>query len=716
MDTAVKTPVDIFYNPSRLLVPLFQRPYVWSKAGQWSPLWDDVRRVAERLDLYEDATPHFFGAVVLQQQKTMVGVLGARTIIDGQQRLTTLQLLLDSVRRCVLDLGYANSAEQLTGLIANPESYRKSGEDRYKVWPTNRDRPAFNEVMSTPSPVEYAALVHSKSRMAEAHRYFSEEVSKWIEAENSERRADALVRTVSYLLQIVVIELEASENAQEIFETLNARGTPLTAADLIKNFVFQRFQASENDVEKAYKDYWEGFETPFWEKEVTAGRLIYSRSSLFLSQWLISKSKKDVPAREVFSQFKRYVSDTDIQVIDLLNKIHQSASLYKDLIDAAGESNKPLDRCQMFVYRTSTLESEITKPLLLWLLDPDLPKVPSVQLEKAVSVIESWLVRRSLVRASTNGYNRFFVDLLVKVSEVSRNEIGDVIENVLSSEKSPTTYWPDDSEVHKELITLPIYSRLFVRGRLRMILEAIEDHRRGWLSSNPLHEQPVPRGVCSIEHVMPQEWRSYWKDIDSEADGERRDVIIHTLGNLTLVTQALNSKVSNGPWLGVGGKREVLSKHTSLFLTREIVEGNDQGWTEALITDRTEHMIEEILEIWPVPADHTSNNLGVINSGQYRVQVADLVKAGILKTGQVLHARPQACRGLTCEVSEDGSLFVGDVRYETPSAAAKAVSGAQSEAGWSFWLVDVDADRSLADERRSYLEDLHESDTLDEEV
>jgi hypothetical protein len=712
--TQVKTPQEIFFAPQRFLVPLFQRPYVWSRDGQWAPLWDDVRRVAERVERWEQVSPHFLGAVVLQQQQTETGSLGVRAVIDGQQRLTTLQLLLDAVHERIHTAGFIALAQQVLDLVQNPAHFTQSDEDRFKVWPTNRDRIAFNEVMSAEPPVDYEGLSTSTSRMAMAHQYFAGEIGEWLFAGDPERRATALVQTVSRFLQIVVIDLQADEDAQEIFETLNARGTPLTAADLIKNFVFQRLGATDAEAERAYHSYWEDFETPFWEKEVAAGRVLYSRSSLFLTQWLVSKSFKDVPAREVFSQFKNHVSDADTPVDALLPQIRRSADIYRGFTEGAAVQNGPLSRLNQFVYRTSTLDSEVIKPLLLWLLDPDLPAVPTSELELALGSLESWLVRRAFVRGSTKAYNRFIVDVLNLASSAGRETAGTVIRDTLAKQDSPNTYWPGDNEIRRELSTLPIYRR-FARGRLRMVLEAIEDHRRGWDTSRPLHEQPIVRTVCTIEHVMPQEWRAFWPGAEADANGLLRDDSVQTLGNLTLLTQALNTKVSNGPWIGAQGKRSNFDKHTSILLTREVAELGLDHWDDELIHERTERMIDEILEIWPVPAGHTGAVSGSVERATYRVVVADLVRAGAVAPGQTLYARVAAHVGETCQVSEDGSIYIGEQRFDTLSAAAKAITGAQSEAGWWFWLVDQASDRSMSDVRQSYLEALNADAPADEE-
>jgi hypothetical protein len=147
MDPQVRTPQAIFMQPQRLLVPLFQRPYVWNEELQWEPLWKDLERVATRLLQSPSTTqaPHFLGAVVLQQLPTPTSDLQQRTVIDGQQRLTTLQLLLDALHSEITIAGASMPAARLEPLIANAEAFRRQKEDRFKVWPTNRDRPAFNE-------------------------------------------------------------------------------------------------------------------------------------------------------------------------------------------------------------------------------------------------------------------------------------------------------------------------------------------------------------------------------------------------------------------------------------------------------------------------------------------------------------------------------------------------------------------------------------------
>ena len=173
METNVRTPLDIFNLPQHLVVPLFQRAYVWDETEQWLPLWQDVRRLAEHRvnDPYSSAT-HFLGAVVVQAQDNQTGNLPGRNVIDGQQRLTTLQLLMDAAGSVLEEAGLDMLSGQLEVLTHNLELYVTGGDTRLKLRHTNRDQSAFDEVMNAEPPVNHDALKHSGSLLARAHRFF----------------------------------------------------------------------------------------------------------------------------------------------------------------------------------------------------------------------------------------------------------------------------------------------------------------------------------------------------------------------------------------------------------------------------------------------------------------------------------------------------------------------------------------------------------------
>lgn len=693
----------VFNQPQRLVVPLFQRPYVWNEDDQWEPLWNDVVRLADRLAERGKPQPHFLGAVVLQQLPNPVGMMQQRTIIDGQQRLTTLQLLLDALRTELHEIESARSAAlRIEALVVNSEHYREKPEDQFKVWPTNRDRPSFNAVMRGGGPVE-----GSNDRIPEAHRFFREKAREWMRQAGDQSltaRAAALESAVRDHLQIVVIDLAAEENAQEIFETLNARGAPLTAADLIKNFVFQRLQESSTDVERAYDRHWKEFETAFWEAEVPLGRLRYPRSSLFMNHWLVARTGTEIVGREVFARFKAFADyDSDVRMPELLEQVHRAAGVYRAFIEGAQQVGS-VTRLGLFGYRTGVMESEVIKPFILLLQDPESEPIPDDQFTKALDVMESWMVRRMLVRATTKSYSRFMADLVQHLRRTDRSKAGDVLDAFLAGQRSAASYWPDDDEVRDELEALLAYRRLG-RGRLRMVLEAIEDHYRGWRDGKAgLGGERVARAQYAIEHVMPRKWQSHWP---LQGDAAERDRLIHTFGNLTLLMTKLNSKVSNGPWAGPEGKRAGLETHDVLVLNRELLKGAADPWSDELIRRRTAGLTDAILRIWPVPPGHHSEfSVDRKPRARKKVRLSDLVSAGLLNGVTTLYPRPRKHRHRYAALLSDGTIEVDDQLFENPSGAASYIAGGLARNGWSFFAIDPAFERSLKSLRRDYINDL----------
>ncbi len=708
MDTQVRTPQDIFVQPQRLLVPMFQRPYVWNEELQWDPLWKDLERVANRrLANPNTAHPaHFLGAVVLQQLSNPTSDLQQRTVIDGQQRLTTLQLMLDALHAEIANAGAVMPAARLEPLIANGEAFRRHKEDRFKVWPTNRDREAFNEVMEAASPIDYQKLKHRSSRMAKAHQFFALQCREWLNQDSADKvpaRAEALERSARELLQVVVIDLTAAENAQEIFETLNARGAVLTAADLIKNFVFQRLLEQKADVEEAYEEYWAQFETAFWEEEVNVGRMSYPRSSVFLNHWLVARTGEEVVAREVFSRFKAYADfQSGHPMMELLREIHRAAAIYRQFTEKADQLDGPLDRVGLFAYRVKTMESEVIKPVLLALLDHKSGALPQSEIDAALDVLESWLSRRMVIRATAKSYNKIMAEVVSIIRNASVGQVGHTVREYFASQRSEVAYWPDDDEVRRELEAMPVYRKLS-RARLRMVLESIEDHWRGWISGQiSAAGMRIRRGSYAIEHLMPQSWLKHWPLTAGVSDAER-DNRIHRFGNLTLLTKKLNSTVSNGPWLGEHGKAAHLQEKDVVLLNSRLLKSYAvKQWDELGIDDRTAQAIEAILAIWPVPSGHKVNIAREQTGTSVHVDISDLIGTGYLTAGQSLYSRPGKYGGHAARILSDGRIEVAGQVFDSPSRAGIFIRKKATN-GWNFWRLESNGRRPLKEVRAEYL-------------
>lgn len=682
-------------------MPLFQRPYVWNREKQWEPLWEDISRMAERYLRTPSVKhhPHFLGAVVLQQVQTGPSKLPERTVIDGQQRLTTLQLVTDVIRREISAAGAERQASRLLDIVQNPEKYWDTDADQLKLLPTNRDRAAFASVMNASSPVRHTTLESGSERLVAAHRYFTEQARQWLDVDDAEERAaraDALHQTASVGLQLVVIDLDIDENAQEIFETLNARGSQLTAADLIKNFIFQRLRDENVDVEAAYQDSWQKLEEGFWETEVSTGKQRIARSSIFLNHWLMSQVGEYVPAKEVFDRFKRYAQDETSSMLQVLRHVASSADVYRAFIEQGTNLSSEIDRLGLFAYRTSVLESETFKPVVLALLDPERDPVPRNQLHIALEVLESWLVRRTLVRVTAKSNTLTAAELIKLIRGTPSDEVGEALRTFLARHDTEARYWPDDDELRRELTSFEIFRRL-QRGRLRMVLEAIEDRRRGWrLDEEGWGGQRVNRGKYAIEHVMPQSWRTNWP-LPSEVTEEHRETLVQTLGNLTLLMNKLNSSASNGPW---SAKRTSLDEHDVLMLNRSL--HTKDTWSERDIERRTAELIADVQQIWPVPEGHRSGFSGKPKTSRIRVDMTDLIAAGLVEGGSPLYVKSKKYAGHTATLLPDGRIDVDGKQYSSPSAAANTIARG-SVNGFLFFALNPSGTPTLDEVRAAYI-------------
>lgn len=707
VETFKRTPLQLFNLPQHFVIPLFQRPYVWKEGEQWEPLWKDIRRIAELriAEPYVTAT-HFLGAVVIQSHEAQSKRLTTWNVIDGQQRLTTLQILADATCALLAQAGLARLAGQLERLTHNDEIYVEDGDSRLKVRHRNKDREAFDEVMSAEPPVDHADLAHAESQVAAAHAYFYTVVGQWLggtESDGYDVRAKELTDVLLDGLQLVSIELEASENSQEIFETLNARGTPLTAADLVRNFVFQRLEVEGGDTAKAYREDWP-FETKFWMKEVSVGRNFVSRSSLFLNQWLMARTGEEVSPQATFTRFKTYVElEAGHKMADLLPVMKKQAQQYESWTEAAARPGGSLDAVEMAVYRMQAGGVEVLKPLLIWLHEPG-RDLSQEAIARIIRAAESWVVRRQLLRLSGSDLGRIIANVIAANSAASGAEIAERVIGHLARLNVTSTYWPGDEEIRTTLAREAAYSR-FPRARLRMVLEAIEDNYRAETGQPQIERKGYP-----IEHLLPRKWTDTWP-VETPEEVEERQARVHRLGNLTLLTNSLNSKVSNGPW---PTKRSGLQDHNTITLTGRVIKRTEsEPWAEALIDERTTELIDRLLQVWPVPEGHHGKVVDPQTKAGDWVELKHLIEAGLLAPGDKLVATHRDFKGREATLAADGAIELDGKRYTSPSAAGHSLRKRATN-GWYFWAV---ADgRRLRDVRTEFQNSMPADGTLEFEA
>lgn len=690
MKTDVTTPQGLFGMPQHLTVPLYQRPYVWNEDEQWGPLWADIRRIAEhRLGSTGNLATHFLGAVVTQQADAQPVGVQEFLIVDGQQRLTTLQLVLDATAAALAARDLSALTGQLEFLTHNGAMFLGTATPGLKLRHTNRDRVAFEEVMQAVPPVEYASLDHRDSLITKAHEFFYARVDAWLDQgpQAVATRADAISVALQNALELVVIQLNATEDSQEIFETLNARGTPLTAADLIKNFVFQRLRLEGEDEERAYREFWP-FESKFWEAEVSVGRYTTTRSAVFLSQWLVSRVGKEISPRSTFTRFKFFVEhETTSSMVDVLQLISAQARTYQLLSERAADAYANLSRLELHMHRMGVAQVEITKPIVLWLTEPG-AGLPDTVVDQVIGMVESWIIRRRLIRLQSSDLGRIAADLISVARGTPPVEVVATVEQFLAGQQYASTYWPGDAEVTSVLATEQFYRR-FSQPMQRLLLQAAEDWYRGYASPAPSKTGArVPRDKQQVEHLLPRSWRANWP-VASAADEADRDDHVHRLGNLTLLTGSLNASVSNSAWLGDSGKRAAIRRHDVFLMNRAVVDGSVSGWDESMIDRRTAELTAAFLAMWPAPHGHQGRVIDRSSRlSKATLTYGHLIDAGLLQVGTMLVCTDQRWPDARCEVLAGGHVLHQEKRYPSPAAAAREIRGGVSGNAWYFWRVE----------------------------
>lgn len=696
METNVRTPLEVFNLPQWLQIPLFQRPYVWNEDDQWLPLWKDVQRLADlRVSEEHPEARHFLGAVVVQAHPQKFGALVVHNIIDGQQRLTTLQLLADAAGAVLEEAELDHLSAQLEDLTHNSDKYVPEGESHLKLRHLNRDRAAYDEVMSAEPPIDYDGLAHSGSLVARAHRFFYDAVGAWVVEGGEDSvsvRGQALVEVLTTGVQLVAINLSEAENSQEIFETLNARGTPLTAADLIKNLVFQKLDAEGADTMRAYAQGWP-FESAFWESEVSAGRHKLSRSSLFFNQWLTARTGEEVSPLSTFNRFKAFVDhEAGKPVTELLGEIKSEADRYERWIESSKDASKQLSVVEMNVYRMRSSGIEVLMPLLIWLHSPG-KVLPQSEIDAVVGAAESWVLRRQIVRLTSGDLGRNVAELIRDNRDVPVEQVANRVIGQLTRRNVTSNYWPGDEEVRAALETEPVYRRLKA-GRVRILLEAVENKLRSETA-----QPQVLRAGYPVEHILPQAWEENWP-VEGEQAQIERAARVHRLGNLTLVTTKLNSKVSNNAW---SAKREEMANHDTFLINSRYLQADGilkEQWDEASIDARTSALANDLLEVWPVPDGHIGEVVDPVAKSNGWVMIKHLVDANSVEPGTELRGKSGAWGDPVAQITEEGLIAVGELTFETPSGAAKHVKKVSSSNGWKFWSLPDG--RTLAEVRREF--------------
>lgn len=690
--------IELFDGKKRYLIPLYQRQYAWRIEPQLQLLWDDIERAVGRLATDRASlTPHFMGAIVIAQIKTFGKQVQAYEVIDGQQRLTTFQVLLAALRDVAASNGskYADELQKYLlndGVMENPEA------ERFKLWPSLTDRRAFVGTVDpkadldsiTPRPVDEDGFVR---RAVAAHAYFKARIEAHVDLDGvfDEHSLELLFEALKEGLAIVSIELEGGDDPQTIFETLNSRGVELTPGDLMRNFIFQRAKGmGQSDgslvVDKLYEKHWLPLDRAFWSQVDSRGRQSRQRLDWMLTDHLSMHIGDLVSVETLFESYRRWILSEGPfpSVVSELEAIAATAEVERRLFEQV--KGDPVGDFGRFA---NAFDVSTAMPLVVYLATI---ADSAEELSRGLAVLESYILRRDICGLTTKNYNRLFVGIIDRLRAAEGNRV-DALIAYLSSRQSETDRWPDDAEWRQGWLGRDQYKGPR-QPRLRYLFEAIEQAKR-----SALNEDIEIKSALTLEHIMPQSWHTSWPipglDHLDALDPERlsremeRNGAINKLGNLTLLTGALNSSVSNGPY---SVKMPAVRSHSSLALNRELI-GYDE-WTEERVAERGAALFKAAQGIWQAPD---------------REEGLTAVSKGWAEIGSQRSGLPS--EGIACRFTYFGKSYAGRVeggalvidgfegRYSSFSAASRAVTDTNRN-GWNDWQILESGIWVLADEWR----------------
>jgi hypothetical protein len=680
--------IELFDGKRRFLIPLYQRQYTWRVEPQLDLLWEDLERAVKRLaNDRTSLSPHFMGAIVIAQMKTFGKQVQAFEVIDGQQRLTTFQLLLSALR----DVAAGNGSKyeyELQKYLLNDGIMEKPESERFKLWPSLLDRRAFVGIMDpladlnaiSPDPIDAEGVVR---RTTIAYAYFKKKITEHVQQNDQfdEGRLETLFEALKEGLAIVSIELESSDDPQTIFETLNSRGVDLTPSDLMRNFIFQRAKGlglieASLAIDRLYEKHWMPLDRTFWSQSASRGRQSRPRLDWMLTDHLSMYLGDLVSVETLFENYRRWILNNHpfLGITEELEAITTTAAIEKRLF----EKNKK-DPIGAFGSFTDAFEVSTATPLIIYLAAQI--NITS-ELTRGLKALESYILRRDICGLTIKNYNRLFIGIIERLRLTDDNKV-DALITFLSSRQSDIDRWPDDHEWRQAWLGRDQYKGAR-QPRLRYIYEALEQKKR-----SALNEDIEIKSALTVEHIMPQHWHETWPipgfellddgviDPAHVARHVEREGAINKLGNLTLLTHALNSSVSNGPY---PIKMVAVKSHSSLALNRDLNAYDD--WNEVTIADRGDKLFAAARDIWAAPerpdrfASEASNKSDVVTQQSVGLPPSG-TRCRFTYAGKQYYGRMEG--NLLLVEGMDGA-------FESFSAASKAITRT-SRNGWTDWYL-----------------------------
>ena len=570
MDARKAIITDVFNTATLIEVPFFQRSYVWQE-DLWDRLLEDMKYVVRT------NRPHFLGSIILKEGKQPSSTdqfTSRKTIVDGQQRMTTFLIFLKVL---CLKLGQGQQFDFQFRIRLGDIALRHG----------KNDTDAFEKVMNATEAREIPQGANP-SRIIEAFNYYIKNIVE------SELNYNLILMNT----QFVRIDLTVDEDEQQIFDTINSLGVSLTTSELLKNYFFSRDTVSE------YNNKWASvFEKDeetkaYWDTEVETGRVKRALIDIFFDAFF-----------QMFTQNRQYPIITEDRIS--YNRLDRLALSYQHFINTYcnGNKNVVLDELKKYAicfqenfrpeYCSTSIPGTIgierinviifglkTTTLIPYILYLSCNVQDEEIRNQMYGILESYIMRRMVVHASTKNYNRIVYSLLLNGVKDP-----DSLVQFLTKSEDATTYFPDDEELLKGFQTSRL-TNLQTRG----IIYLIESNIR------PSNTATTLFGFdrYSLEHLMPKNWRNHWGHCETPEAEKQRDIKLLTLGNLAIIPQSLNASIRDGSWdtklAGKGAKSGLKQCAAGLATVYDALQ--KESWSEIDIDERAIWLYEYARQLW----------------------------------------------------------------------------------------------------------------------
>jgi uncharacterized protein with ParB-like and HNH nuclease domain len=553
--------INYFSGFKQNVVPLFQRPYTWGEK-QWRTLWEDILSFYDYPEAENRAT-HFMGAVVTMPARSVPVGVSKFLVIDGQQRLTSIAVLLCAVRDA-LSATDEVPKRRIQNFYLTNDGY--DGLEFFKLLPTQGDRPGYSPI------VQKSGGVFPDSQFKRAYEFFRRRLRDQVE-EGKSLDAVKILQLVETRLMVVMINLSDNDDPYLIFESLNFKGSPLEQADLVRNYFLMRFTVNEQQA--VYENLWLPMQN----------RLGASLTE-FMRHFLGAEGE-EVRKGDVYASIKRLVTDAETASVKvLMTRMEQLSLLYGRIVTANAEPNAQFGNYFECFRR---LDFGTVYPLLLALYeDYEDGQFTEDEFLGVLRILFSFIIRRMVVGVPSNSLAGLFVGLC-KVKPVTETPTAWLSEVLRTEEKNRR--WPNDEEFSNAWMRAQLYGS----RACPIVLETIEAQFE--------HHEAVQPDQITVEHVMPQTLSAEWQDMLGTEALATHSNWLHTIGNLTLT--GYNPELSNKAY---GEKRAVYAL-SHFELNRYF--SNVDSWGQAMIEDRAAALLKSALQLWPRPADTVRDPISV---------------------------------------------------------------------------------------------------------